>query len=263
MIYRNFFIIFLTLVPFVSQSVTVDRVILGCDTNPMYVEFWPMVAKTWKEIVGIKPTLAFIAPRDFPIDETIGDVIRFEPIPGIPTAFQAQVIRLLLPLYFPNEFCIISDMDMIPLQRDFFIDNLTPVPADSFVIFNDAGKYVQGYPEYLMCYVAGLGKTYGEIFNIFSIEEICPRLQQWYAVTQGWTSDQKILFNSINEWEHYKTHVIKLGYDEPRRIDRMRWVYHKELLKKQFFYVDSHLLRPYSKYKNEIDALLETVFDKK
>src|ERR1700737_349362 len=83
----------------------IDRVILGCDANPMYIEFWPMVARTWKEIVGVKPTLALIAPSSMVIDESLGDVIRFEPIPGIPTSFQAQVIRLLLPAYFEDEVC--------------------------------------------------------------------------------------------------------------------------------------------------------------
>lgn len=258
MIYKFFFIIFLVSVPLASQAVKVERVILGCDTNPMYVEFWPIVAKTWKEIVGVKPTLALIAPADFPIDETIGEVIRFEPIPGIPTAFQAQVIRLLLPIYFPNEFCIISDMDMIPLQSNFFLDNLAPVPSDSFVIFNDAGKYVQGYPEYLMCYVAALGKTYGEIFSISSVNEIFECIQKWHKLNQGWTSDQCILYNAINSWD--QTRIIKLGYDEPRRVDRAYWRYHQELLRRRNYYVDSHLLRPYSAYKKEIDALLEILF---
>lgn len=255
MIYKIFLMIFLLNVSFECYAFKVNRVILGCDTNPMYVEFWPIVAKTWKEIVGITPTLAFIAPIDFPIDETIGEVIRFEPIPGIPTSFQAQVIRLLLPIYFPNEFCIISDMDMIPLQRNFFVDNLAPIRSDGFVIFNDVGKYVQGYPEYLMCYVAGMGKTFGEIFNIFSVDEIYPRLKEWYTLTQGWTSDQRILYNAVNSWD--QTRIIKLGYDEPRRVDRLYWQYYPELLKKRNYYVDSHLLRPYGAYKKEIDALLE------
>lgn len=252
-------ILFFTLfLPFGLTGLKIDRVILGCDANPMYLEFWPMVAKTWKEIVGIQPTLALIASSDVKIDESLGDVIRFEPIAGIPTAFQAQIIRLLLPIYFPNEVCIISDMDMIPLQRDFFVHNLAPVALDNFVIFNDGGKWIQGYPEYLMCYVAGLGKTFGEIFNIFSTEQVPKRIQEWYDLNQGWTSDQRILYSSVNNWD--QTRIIKLGYDEPRRIDRAYWRYDKNLLKKRNYYVDSHLLRPYSTYKKEIDALLDVLF---
>ncbi len=72
------------------------------------MDFWPLVAKAWKKIVGIKPTLVFIAPADVEIDETVGEVIRFEPIPGIPTAQQAQVLRLLIPTLFEDEGIIFA-----------------------------------------------------------------------------------------------------------------------------------------------------------
>ena len=81
------------------KAFKINRVILATDANPDYIQFWPIVAKSWKEIVEVKPTLALIANKETKIDESLGDVIRFEPIDGIPTSFQAQVIRLLLPAY--------------------------------------------------------------------------------------------------------------------------------------------------------------------
>lgn len=253
------------LVTFSNQlhGVKIDRVILGCDANPMYLEFWPIVAKTWKEIVGIKPTLALIAPKEVYIDETLGDVIRFEPIVGIPTAFQAQVMRLLLPAYFEDEICIISDMDMIPLQKDFFVKNVESAPEDSFTIFNDAGRYIADYPEYLMCYIVAKGKTFKELFSLSDIGEIPAQIEYWYSLNLGWSSDQQILFSAVNSWEHYAKRVIKLGYSEPNRIDRSCWRYNADVLRNRNYYVDSHMLRPYSKYKKEINALANTLFDVK
>lgn len=242
-------------------AIKIDRVILGCDANPMYLEFWPIVAKTWTEIVGVKPTLALIAPKDVYIDETLGDVIRFEPIPNISTAFQAQIMRLLLPAYFENDVCIISDMDMIPLQRDFFVNNVASAPEDSFTIFNDAGLYIRNSPEYLMCYIVAKGKTFKEIFSISDTAKIPDLIRRWYALNLGWTSDQQILFAAVNGWTYYNSRIIKLGYSEPNRIDRAYWRYNKDLVRKKNYYVDSHMLRPYSKYKKEIDELLETLFE--
>lgn len=254
---------FCILFSFQLFAVKIDRVILGCDSNPMYLEFWPIVAKTWTEIVGVRPTLALIAHKDVCIDETLGDVIRFEPIPNISTAFQAQIMRLLLPAYFENDVCIISDMDMIPLQRDFFVNNVATVPAESFTIFNDGGRYLGNCPEYLMCYIVAKGKTFKEIFKISDIMHIPEIIKAWYQLNLGWTSDQQILYAAVNQWEHYKTRVIKLGYAEPRRIDRMHWSYDRELLKQGHYYVDSHMLRPYSRYKNEIDSLVKDLFELK
>ena len=81
------------------NAFTLKRALVASDTNPMYIDFWPLVAKAWKKL-GLQPTLALIAPPDFNVDTTCGDVIRFDPIPGIPTSFQAQVIRLLAPRIF-------------------------------------------------------------------------------------------------------------------------------------------------------------------
>ncbi len=254
------YVVFCALFCFQLSAIKIDRVILGCDANPMYLEFWPIVAKTWTEIVGVRPTLAFVAPKDAYIDDSLGDVIRFEPIPNIPTSFQAQVMRLLLPAYFENEICIISDMDMIPLQRDFFVKNVECAPEDSFIIFNDAGRYIANYPEYLMCYIVAQGKTFKELFSLTDTAEIPARIKQWYSLNLGWSSDQQILFATVNNWEDYKKRVIKLGYSEPNRIDRAYWSYHKDLVRKKNYYVDSHMLRPYSKYKKEIDELVDTLF---
>ncbi len=38
--------------------------IMGSDTNPMYLEFWPVVSKIWKEIFGIIPVLGLICNED-------------------------------------------------------------------------------------------------------------------------------------------------------------------------------------------------------
>ncbi len=52
------------------NALRLSRVILATDANSDYIEFWPIVAKAWKEIVGVKPTLALIAHKDVYIDES-------------------------------------------------------------------------------------------------------------------------------------------------------------------------------------------------
>jgi hypothetical protein len=237
-----------------SHPLKLDRAIIATDANPMYLEFWPIVAKAWKEIVGIKPTLVFVAPLEIPIDETLGDVIRFEPIPDIPTAFQAQVIRLLIPILFEDEVCILSDMDMIPLQRDYFVKFVANIPADSFVIYKDGAFPADVYTQYPMCYNAALGSTFKEIFKINGADEIRQRIQAWYNLGLGWTSDQQILYYAIRFWCNKETRCVMLHHDVIGRVDRACWNYNKFLLKNNG-YVDAHMLRPYSKFKQEIDAL--------
>ncbi|HLB40602.1 MAG TPA: hypothetical protein VJJ83_02325, partial [Candidatus Babeliales bacterium] len=84
-----------------SASFKLDRVILSTDNKPEYIQFWPIVARAWQELVGLRPTLVLVADESVQVDTSLGDVIRFQPVPEVPTGLQAQVLRLFLPVLFP------------------------------------------------------------------------------------------------------------------------------------------------------------------
>ncbi len=241
-----------------NYSLKLDRVIISSDTNPMYSEFWPLVAQTWQEIIGIKPTLIFIAPSSVPIDQSCGDVIRMEPIDGIETSFQAQIVRLLAPAFFPDETCIISDIDILPLNKHYFTHPLIACAENDFLIYRDGYFSNTGIPEYPMCYVAGKGKTFQDIFCLKSVADIPDKIREWYALNLGWSTDQRILYAYANTWKDRDTHLKKLGHTVSRRIDRADWNYNKQMLTNNY-YVDAHMLRPYHAYKKEIDLLADEI----
>ena len=233
------------------NNTIIDRVIVSSNENLTYLEFWPLVAQAWKKM-GIKPTLALIADKNLTIDETLGDVIRLEPIPGIPTSFYAQVIRLLLPLYFEDEFCLISDIDMIPLNAAYFNDAVREIDPTHFVVFRNKGYFENKFP---MCYNAALGKTFKEIFGIAK-EQIPQLVRQWYHEGFGWDTDEIMLYRSVTTWPHFNDRCTLLNHEVRKRIDRSFWKYNEKLLA-DHWYIDAHCLRPYSKHKKEIDRLLK------
>lgn len=230
----------------------IDRVILATDNNPLYIEFWPIVAQAWKERIGVQPTLALIASSDVCVDESLGDVIRFEPLPGIPTSLQAQTIRLLLPAYFPDEVCIISDIDMIPLSKEYFVDSVAGIPDDAFVSYRE----VADIPKYPMCYVAAKGSVFKEIFQISSVHDIGPIIAHWHSLNIGWQTDEMALYYHLLQWPKQENKFIKLRHRVGRRIDRYCWGYDDQSLE-QGYYIDAHCPRPYSAYKYQIDAVLK------
>src|SRR3990170_756122 len=120
-----------------ANALKINRVILAVDTNPTYIQFWPVTARAWHKILGVRPTLALIADSSVHVEKSVGDVIRFDPIPGIPTSLQAQTIRLLLPALFENDVCILSDIEMMPLNRKYFENSVKSVDENSFVVFRD------------------------------------------------------------------------------------------------------------------------------
>lgn len=240
---------------FNSHALKIDRVIVATDINPMYLHFWPIVAQAWEKKVGIKPTLALIASSDTIVDESIGEVFRFEPIPGVPTSLYAQAIRVLLPALFEDEVSLTSDIDMVPLSPTYFIAAVQHLPDHCFVTYMNRA-YPDGYPAYPICYNAAKGSTFKEIFNINSVEDIVNTIKQWHTLGLGWQTDERMLYKYLMNWKDSKTRFIKLHHKAgPHRVDRADWRWDKQRLQKNY-YIDAHCLRPYPEHKERIDQLL-------
>ena len=83
---------------------------MATDANPDYYKFWPTVAKRWISW-GITPTLFVISKDKLNIDSSLGDVVYVSPTTDVPTAHQAQIIRLFAAASFRKDVCIISDIE--------------------------------------------------------------------------------------------------------------------------------------------------------
>lgn len=241
----------------------IDRVILTSNDNPMYLDFWPLVAKAWKQIIGIQPTLFLISDHYIEVDETVGDVIRIQSIPGVKTSTHAQILRLVAPIYFENEVSIISDIDMLPLNRDYFIKSVADISDEKFVVYRDKG-YGENSNRFPMCYSAGKGYLFKSIFNINGIDEIPNKIKQWIQEwhakrpNEEWETDEVTMFKYLHAWKYLKSRCVFLHHTSmlPQRIDRSDWRYDKEKLKNNY-YIDAHMVRPLQKYYREIKELAD------
>lgn len=242
----------------------INRSILSCDENELYIQFWPIVARAW-DLLGIKPTLFLISSNhNLNIDQTVGDVFFIEPVEDIPTSFQAQCIRHLGPTMFPEDISIISDIDMMPLNYQYFVSQVKNIENDKFISFSsDAYLNKPDFPCLPMCYNAALGKTFNEIFKS-NIENYKSTIKKWYSLGHGWTTDERVLFSSLRSWDKLNSNVVllKRGWSPfaYQRIDRAYMQFNPELmLQKQ--YIDFHMPRPYNKNKDLIDYIF-TLFKK-
>lgn len=239
-----------------TKHLELKRVILATNSDPFYKDLWAVVAPLWKEM-GLQPTLALIADETCAIDTSLGDVIRFSPIPGVSEAFQTQAIRLILPALYPDDGCLISDIDMLPISRAYFFDGATRCAENSFLVYRDKN----GRPEdrqYPMCYVAAKGSVYASIFGVHSPEDFSILLQQWHDLGYGWFTDQLILYHAVNQWEARGGSVTRLGHVGGPRLDRASWDAQLQNLRIAK-YIDCHCPRPYSEYKASIDQVAEAI----
>lgn len=237
-------------------GIEINRVIVATNNNPTYIEFWPVVAPLWEQM-GFRPTLALIADESCSVDTSIGDVIRFKPIPGVSEALQAQCVRLLLPILYPNDGCIISDIDMLPISRTYFVEGAKKCPDNAFLVYRDKA-WPEGSKRFPMCYFTAKGAIFSSIFGISKQEEISPLIEEWSKLGFGWDTDEKVLYKYTTNWEASGNQLILLGKGVERRLDRITWDAQMKTLSIKD-YIDSHCPRPYSAYRDSIDRVVKSI----
>jgi hypothetical protein len=173
----------------------ITKVILVCNDNPLYYQFANDIYDVWLKHIQIQPHLFIIAKDKTTINLDFGDrTVQFiEPIPNIPTAFQSQVIRLLLPCLFKDDTLIITDIDMLPLKKKIFKKQIAYINDDIFL------KY---FHNFQMCYNCAKGKIWSEIFNVNSINDIKHKIIEWFKEYKGiHTTDQIVLQKYLNNYK--------------------------------------------------------------
>jgi hypothetical protein len=249
-----------------------DCVLTACNMNPLYYEFIPLFIKAWNKLYPSIDVKIILINHDLPSDLELykNNIIVFKPIPNISTAFISQYIRLLYPCILNyNNGILITDIDMIPMNSTYYTKNIENIDDSKFIYYRHV---LLNREEIAMCYNVALSKTWSEIFNIKSIDDIIVHIIDVYSKIKyvdghgknGWSTDQVNFYKYVMEWNK-KTNNFKYlndnqtGYYRLCR-DSMRGFSldkNTETIIKSGKYSDYHVLRPYSKYKLENDTIVD------
>ena len=218
--------------------------LVACDLNRAYLEFFPLVYRLWRELVGIDVRFVLIADAvPASLAKFDGSVDLFRPLPDVHTAFQAQCVRLLYPALLGKDYgdaIVTSDIDMLPMNRRYFVSPIARVKPDSFVVYRSG--ILDDVEEVRICYNAAAPATWAELFGgIRDDGDVRGALQDWWAELDGyqgvrhgtnWNTDQRTLFKRLKVWDGAagEGRVVRLSDRATgfRRLDRIR---PKQLLK--------------------------------
>ena len=254
----------------------IDKVILACDDKRFYLDFWYPVSKVWKKKFNIHPVLILFGDKNIlNVSEEFGTVVEFKTQPNILPHIQAQWVRYWYPKTEPNTTWLISDIDMFPISKQYFINSLSGVRDDAFINLNADKDY---FPA---CYNGGKGKTFNEVFKLHdtweqSITEIDNRsknikndhVPESFTIYEpgrsfmaNWGIDEAYSAEKIKSFSD-QSRVIRInrpgGHNE-RRLDRSSWNLEENKVLSEW-YTDCHCLRPYnSNHKSEIDKLVNLI----
>jgi hypothetical protein len=230
---------------------------------------------------GIEPVLIYVDENhDIKIDTTYGRVLKLKPVPGIPTYMHSVWGRFWGATLFPDKICIVSDIDMFPISKTYFVNQLMNVPDTKYVhLYAPVTKvnvnvktrhqlWCSAQTTFPVCYHVAKGALIASVLRINPIWEASIRdlASHTYNATEGMIVDDN---GGRPQWgidEDYTTSLIdayrdrSIFYFIPRyhlRLDRGNWVYEAADIK-QDAYGDCHSVRPLSDPENraKVNALL-------
>ena len=231
----------------------IDYALMSCNSNPLYLNFWPVVSKVWEQKFNIRPILIYVDNVDINISEEFGEVIKLKPVKGINDIVQSQFARLWYSQFFKDSICIISDIDMIPLSLGYFKTQFSPINDNEYVITSFDGNHIN------ICYNVASGNNFKKYLKLFDDWESQINLikddKLFYENNEiSWSADEIFLTKQLKN-KSYK--YLKRDLTTTR-IDRSKWEYDIGKLKLGMYY-DCHSIRPYDTHKNEIDKLINYI----
>ncbi len=260
----------------------ISTVLTSSTLDSTYIEFIPNFIKHW-EFLFSEINIKIILIADHIPDSYIQykDYIILFNIPNISPAFQAMSIRNLFPaLIDVSGGVLITDIDMMPMNRKYYADSIKDFDDNKFVTYRDVLVYKKQYP---MCYNVAIPSVWSSIFNIKSIDDVITRLNDWYVKNNFKKSggyfqnfDQRILYDKTQEFNEKTGNLIVLNDKITKyyRLDRLKTKHNTHVFVDNLFnennivekddiinlkFHDFHALRPYKKYKLYNDLIMNTL----
>lgn len=240
----------------------IDKVIVSSDDNPLYLDFWPIISQIWREIFEIEPVLLYFGQQN--PSEKFG-IVKKLLLKNDPIYYQTLWSRYWYPQHEPETTFIISDIDMIPMSRKYFIDDLRKINDDEYV------HLVGTHRPLPSCYHVAKGKIFNEFMHLPLDFQECISFAQkntignYHSISSkekfnNWGSDEEFGTKRLQEWSQkgMATNLIDRKPSE-KRLDRSNFNFKEHDVLSHHYY-DCHSIRPYLSNKIKIDNLVRLIY---
>ncbi len=243
------------------------RFITACNTKDEYSSFIPSWINHHKKLFPKSEIVIIYVSESIPnnLKEYSNNIILFEPIPSISTAYQAQMIRMLYPILLTDKQNVICDIDMYVMSKDLLtLFDRVPDQTTRYINFGCMSMNMCIRDKQLpLGFSVYSNYVLQNVFKVEDLEDIKKLMLDRYVTensTYGyeWSTDQHLLYDLFKDYKHLFK-IERLGND---RIDR-NWFDPNDpniisSIKKNCI-VDFHSPRPYHKYKDFINNVLLNV----
>lgn len=275
----------------------IDKVIFSCSEE--YSDFWNINSMIFKKYLDIESVcLLYGKAENCNVSSKYGEVVEMEFIPNLPKIIQLTWGKFnYVANTEPNTTWMIGDIDQLPLQRHYFIDQISHIDENAFIHLNENGcARATGKPEGCWQksgpatggsdlpahYHIAKGRTFSKVFNTitrlslqaqieFIIEnrdELGSRIHnKGLSLEEGlWCAEETLSTNLLRESLNKELfYFFGNTVDNELRIDRSRmlggeYVYNEEELKSGK-YIDIHCDRPFKKTEHCLNKIIKKAFE--
>jgi len=250
-----------------------DRVVVGVNENPMYLQYLPIVAAAWKRFFPeVILNVAFVTDKgvDDPLVikmEEYADIELFPLVDGVPSANQSKISRHFLAGYFSDDFCILEDIDTIPLQRLYF-ENRTSyfVREEGNVLAVGCEVYDTG--TFPMSTMGALGKTFSKIINptgveySASVKYLCDNFfdERCFLKSHPHKFSDEYLIRDLLKEDSYNIINVERNIDVYKEwIDRSFWDIDVHKLNSEK-YITCNFLRPFDRHLKYMKPIFDYIY---
>lgn len=239
-----------------------DCVLTSVNENSLYLDFVPIFIKTWNKLYPQLDVKIILIAKNIPDNLLLfkKKIILFNPIDNVLTSFTSQIIRLLYPCILNyNNGVLITDIDMLPMNKDYYTKNIIEYDNNKFIYYRD--KICLEINQISMCYNVATPQIWNDIFKINSLDDIINYIKDINDKELikeghgniGWCIDQVILYNKVTEWNKKTKNFIRLNETQTKfqRLDRNTFNISDSNIRKNIIagnYTDYHCYRPMSKF---------------
>lgn len=248
----------------------VNKIIFASDSNPDYIDFWPINSELCSKRLGITPVLFHICEEDSDFYWDNYGLVKKIKRTSENTGLEAQIYRMYGTKYFMNEICMTSDIDMLLFSKEyvknhhFDKNSVTILNSDVYDSKRPECVGVYSSNRYPICYVVATGNIFNDILNTdVDFDKYYNRLSK---LGFGYDTDE-IYFGKCLLKSQVKVNKVKRGYSSsfycPNRIEKHHFENENDFFKINLngfidveSFIDCHCARPYSKYKKKINNLV-------
>lgn len=226
--------------------------IFSYNSNSIYEKFADPISRSWENL-GFESMCLKIDESNCWFDDS-----------EIPFGNQAQMIRLLLPAMHPDRIFITTDIDMLPLNAEYFNNSLEELKNNEIRNISFDAYRNRNQIRFPVCYFIGYGSAFSLVNKVKNIQDLKNVMKTWWSKNLGWDTDELCFSDSVVQSVNNESVIFSYknrGWTNGianMRIDRDFWRYNKTLLNNNQ-YIDSHLLRPFDDNKDYLLPLFESI----